>query len=211
MVAVSLNIESFVQILRRDVPYSETGFPLSLLPSGVTGADIFQVTSRVNTPGGELTGYEITLQTPFTFLPEPFEGFGTVLNYTSIESEFEYITNATTGATVTQPLVGQSPTSYSATLYYERGPFQARVSGVYRDEYLTLVPAQNGNDVEGKAEQFNVDFSASYSLTDNFSFSFEALNLTDQYDERWINSARKNSNNYEHTGREFVVGFRYNY
>ncbi|WP_239590857.1 TonB-dependent receptor [Vitreimonas flagellata] len=207
----SKEIDSFVQRLRRNVPYSDTGFPLDLLPVGVTGADIFEVTSWLNSPGGDLTGYEITLQTPFSFLPAPFSDFGTVLNYTSIESEFDYITDPNTGNTVTESLVGQSPTSWSATLYYEHGPFEARVSGTYRDEYLTLVPAQNGNDVEGKAEQMNVDFSASYDVNERLTFSFEALNLTDQYDERWINTQRKNSLNYEHTGREFVVGFRYNY
>lgn len=207
----SKDIDSFIQRLRRNVPYSETGFPLDLLPSGVTGDDIFQVTSWVNTPGGLLTGYEITLQTPFTFLPAPFDEFGAVFNYTSIESEFDYVTSVTTGAMVTQPLVGQSPTSWAATLYWEHGPWEARVSGTYRDEYLTLVPAQNGNDVEGKAEQLNIDMSASYDFNERLTFTFEAINLTDQPDERWINSVRKNSNNYEHTGREFVAGFRYNF
>jgi TonB-dependent receptor len=204
-------IGSFVQRLQTTVPYSTTGFPLSLLPPGVTGSDLFVVTSQVNTPGGDLTGFEVTLQTPFTFLKGPLEGFGGLVNYTEIESSFNYITNATTGASVTQPLVGQSPRSASATLYYERGPFEARVSGTYRDEYLTLVPAANGNDVEGKAEQFNVDVSLSYRLADNLTLSFEGVNLTDQFDERWISSQRQNSNNYEHTGREFVFGVQYTY
>jgi iron complex outermembrane recepter protein len=208
----SKEIDTFVQRLRRDMTFAETGFPLDLLPGGVDpNVDLFQVTSWVNTPGGDLTGYEITFQTPFSFLPAPFNDFGGVFNYTSIESEFEYITNPTSGATVVESLVGQSPSSWSATLYYERGPFEARVSGTYRDEYLTLVPAQSGNDVEGKAEQMNVDFSASYDVNERLTFSFEALNLTDQYDERWISTERQNSLNYEHTGREFVVGFRYNY
>lgn len=204
-------IGSFVQRLQQTLPYSATGFPLSLLPAGVTGSDLFLVTSQVNTPGGDLTGFEITLQTPFTFLTGPLEGFGGLLNYTEIESSVNYITNATTGASVTQPLVGQSPRSASATLYYERGPFEARISGTYRDEYLTLVPAASGNDVEGKASQFNVDISMSYDVSDRLTLSFEGVNLTDQYDERWINSRRKNSNNYEHTGREFVFGVQYKY
>ncbi|MFZ4122864.1 MAG: TonB-dependent receptor domain-containing protein, partial [Caulobacterales bacterium] len=179
--------------------------------AGVTPADLFVVTQFVNTEGGDLTGFEVTLQTPFSFLPGPLDGFGGLLNYTEIESEVSYIIDAATGATVTQPLVGQSPRSASATLYYERGPFEARISATYRDEYLTLVPAQNGNDVEGKSEQVNVDFSASYDLNERVSLSFEGINLTDQYDERWINSARRNSNNYEHTGREFVFGIRFSH
>ena len=73
------------------------------------------------------------------------------------------------------------------------------------------MPAASGNDVEGKADTFNLDFSMSYEINDNFAVSFEAINLTDQFDERWINSARKNNLNYEHTGREFVIGARYKY
>ncbi|TPW06016.1 MAG: TonB-dependent receptor [Alphaproteobacteria bacterium] len=69
-------IGSFVQRLRATVPYSATGFPTTLLPSGVTPDDLFAVTSFVNTPGGDLTGFEITLQSPFTFLKGPLEGFG---------------------------------------------------------------------------------------------------------------------------------------
>lgn len=207
------DIESFNQRLLRSIPYSETGFPNSLLPVGVTPDDIFNVTTFVNTPGGTLNGFEVTMQTPFNFdfIPEALHGFGGLLSYTEIESEFDYIVNVNTGATVTQPLVGQSPSSLAATLYYERGPFEARISSSWRDEYLTTVPAASGNDVEGKAATLNLDFSASYELSDKIELTFEAINLTDVYDERWINSQRQNSLNYEHTGREFVVGFRYRY
>ena len=37
---------------------------------------------------------------------------------------------------------------------------------LWRDEYLTTVPAASGNDVEGKAATLNLDFSASYELSD---------------------------------------------
>jgi TonB-dependent receptor len=207
------NIESFTQRLVRTIPYSETGFPNSLLGPGVTPADPFVVTNFVNTPGGVLNGFEVTLQTPFNFdfIPEQLHGFGGLVNYTKIDSEFDYIINPTTGATVTESLIGQSPSSMSATLYYERGPFEARISSSWRDEYLTLVPAASGNDVEGKAATLNLDMSASYELTDKIELTFEAINLTDVYDERWISSQRQNSLNYEHTGREFVVGVRYRY
>lgn len=216
IVAVALfdkDITDFVQRTRNGIPWSQTGYPDSLLPAGVTPAEIFDVTAWSNTPGGYLRGFEVSLQTPFTFLPAPFDGFGGQLSYTNVDSEIEYIQSATVSGSgfVTGPMVGVSPQSIAATLYYQAGPFEARVSAVSREEYLTLVPAQSGNDVEGKADSLNIDFSASYDLNDNFSVSFEALNLTDQFDERWISSQRHNSNNYEHTGREFVVGVRYKY
>jgi iron complex outermembrane recepter protein len=205
------DISDYVQRLRANIPWSQTGYPDSLLPPGVSNTEIFDTTAWGNTPGGYLRGFEISAQTPFTFLPAPFDGLGGQISYTNVDSEIAYIANATTvGSTyVLGPMVGVSPQSLAATLYYQAGPFEARVSGVGREEYYTLVPAQSGNDVEGKAETFNVDFSASYQINDNFSLSFEALNLTDQFDERWISSQRHNSNNYEHTGREFVIGFRY--
>jgi len=206
------DLESYVQRLRQIIPYNQTGFPTSLLTPPAVSTDPFNVLSFVNTPGGDLSGFEVTLQTPFTFLPAPFDGFGGQLSYTDIESEIQYVVGTGLNAPfVTAPLVGTSPKSIAATLYYENGPFEARISAVQRDEYLTLVPAVSGNDVEGKADIFNLDFSASYEISDNFAVSFEAINLTDQYDERWINSLRQNSNNYEHTGREFVVGLRYKY
>lgn len=207
------DIESFIQRRRQLIPYNQSGFPDSLLPAGVSNTELFDVTSFANTPGGDLTGFEVTLQTPFTFLPGFLADFGGLLSYTDIESDVAYVLNATAATTtfVNAPIVGQSPQSISATLYYENGPFEARLSGTSRDEYLTLVPAASGNDVEGKSDIFNLDFSASWDFSENFSITFEAINLTDQFDERWINSARKNSLNYEHTGREFVVGARYKY
>jgi len=62
-----------------------------------------------------------------------------------------------------------------------------------------------------KAESLNVDLSISYDIGDHVTLSFEGINLTDQFDERWINSERQNNLNYEHTGREFVFGARYRF
>ncbi|MFN4025733.1 MAG: TonB-dependent receptor [Hyphomonas sp.] len=208
------DIKSFIQRLRRtNVPFSETGFPNDLLPPGFGPDTPVTFTGWFNTDGGVLNGIEISAQTPFNFdfVPTFFQDFGGRISYSKIDSEFDYIINVNAGTTVTQPLIGQSPESLSTTLYYQRGPFETRISSTWRDEYLTTVPAGNGNDVEGKAGTLNLDFKASYRLSDNIDLSFEAINLTDAYDERWVNSERKNNLNYEHTGREFLIGVRYRY
>ncbi|MFY7853542.1 MAG: TonB-dependent receptor, partial [Brevundimonas sp.] len=137
------SIDSFVQTVRERLPFSATGFPNDILPAGVSPTTDVIFTSSRNTPGGDLDGFEITLQTPFTFLPEAFEGLGGLFNYTQVESEEEYIVSPTLGTTTRQPIVGQSPSSWSATLYFERGPFEARVSATYRDEFLIRVPGAN--------------------------------------------------------------------
>ena len=37
------------------------------------------------------------------------------------------------------------------------------------------------------------------------------INLTDQADDRWLNSTLNFSENYEHTGRQYYIGLRYTY
>ncbi|MDO8379097.1 TonB-dependent receptor [Phenylobacterium sp.] len=207
------DLQSYIQSSAATMPYSATGLPVSLLSTRNTPDTIFLVSQLLNTAGGELKGYELNLQGPFTFLPAPFDRFGGVVNYTHAESTVTYITDttATPAKSVTLPLVGLSPRSWNATLYYEDERFSARVSASYRDAYLIGVPGGNGNDVRGKNKTLNVDVSATYRLSDQLSLTFEGVNLTDQFEDRWISSERRNSEDYTHTGRQFFVGARYRF
>ena len=160
----------------------------------LTGNEVFDVHHPVNTEGGPLEGFEINYQQPFKFLPGVWSNFGTLLNYTYVDSKIDYVTSAT-GATppVENDLVNLSKNAWNATLYYEAGGFSARASAAYRDRYLTLVPAANAptiQDAEGTNETLNVDFSASYAINDNFTVSLEALNLTDECNDQFIDTTR---------------------
>ncbi len=203
------DIKSYIQNISETIPFRDTGLPATLLTGTNTLDTVFTVTRAANTEGGPLKGFEVSLQKPFTFLPAPFDNFGGIVNFTYVTSDIDYIV---AGRTVTEPLVGLSPKSYNATLYYEDEKFSARVSGSFRDGYLTQIAPGNGNDIRGKSSTFNLDFSASYEVTDQITVSFEAINLTDQFDERWVGTSdRKNAENYEHTGRQFFLGARYKY
>ncbi len=50
------NIGTYIQSLRINIPYNQTGLPRSLLPANFTGEEVFQVTTPVNTNGGKLSG-----------------------------------------------------------------------------------------------------------------------------------------------------------
>jgi TonB-dependent receptor len=171
------------------------------------------VTQDFNTEGGDLKGVEIGVQQPFTFLPAPFDGFGAILNYTYVKSDIRYVVapnvNPALEVTTIEPLVNLSPSSWNATLYFENDRFSIRGTAAYRDDFLRLVPGGNGADVSGKFETLNVDLSASVTLNEMFDLTFEAINLTDEYDDRWQSRARQNSESYEHTGRQFFAGFRF--
>ena len=49
------------------------------------------------------------------------------------------------------------------------------------------MPGRNGNDVEGTAATFNLDFSATYELQRQPARSpSKALNLTDEFQDQWV-------------------------
>ncbi|WP_305759891.1 TonB-dependent receptor [Brevundimonas sp.] len=158
----------------------------------------------VNTDGGDLDGYEISYQQPLTFLPGFLGNLGVLANYTYVDSQIEY-PNGTTNT-----LTNLSKRAYNATLYYEDDRFSARVSGTYRDGYLTQVPGRNGNAIEGVVDTFNVDASASYNVTDQLTLTLEGINLTDEVPTQYVGIYNLVSVHH-HTGRQFFAGFRYSF
>lgn len=205
LIAVSVfhkDIESFFQESAETlVPFSATGLPQSvagpispLRDALDAGLDpIVAVSQTENGSDASVSGIEIVYQQPLTFLP--VEGFGFTGNYTYVDSD--EITNI-------------SPVSYNATLYYENDKFDARISGSYRDAFQTRSPRSDGREERGVAETFNVDFASSYKINENFELSFEAINLTDEFEHQTFDRLELPTL-YHHTGRNFLFGVRATY
>jgi iron complex outermembrane receptor protein len=206
------DISTFVQTLRTIAPYNTLGLPLDLL-TGTTAlaTDDFEVTRPVNSEGGALKGIELNIQQDFTFLPGPFSHLGGLFNYTHVQSDIAYLTSTTPGApTVTNTLVGLSKDAANATLYYEDDRFSLRGSVSYRSGYLTAYPGSRGNTEAGTNETLNFDMQASYDITDSLQVSVEAINLTDEFDNRYVDATDRPWV-YSHTGRQVYLGLRYTY
>jgi TonB-dependent receptor len=205
------DIDTYIQSLVASVPYNQTGLPISLLPPNFTGTEVFAVTTPVNTQGGNLSGYELNFQIPFTFLPAWGRNFGTLLNYTYVKSKINYLVSPNSPITIQDNLLNLSPKSWNATLYYDDGRFSARASASYRDAYLQRVPGQNNNDVEGKNSTLNVDASVTYRVNKNWELTLEGVNLTNEVNDQFTSRARNSSVVYSVTGREYLLGVRYNW
>ena len=169
------------------------------------------MTTPINTNGGKLEGVELNWQQPFTFLPGAARNLGMLLNYTQVKSKIEYLVSPTAATTITDDLLNLSPKSWNATLYYDDGAFSARISGAFRSSFLTRVPGQNNNDVEGKNKSTNVDVSISYKLSQALELTLEGVNLTNQVNDQFISRARNSSVVYHVTGREYMAGVRYKF
>jgi iron complex outermembrane recepter protein len=222
------DIGSFVQTVRSTDNFAnnQLGLPNSValaacgtaIPDPTTCLDGWQFNLPVNTDGGDLKGFEISYQQPFSFLPGFFSHFGLILNYTGVESEIEYLSPPVIINNVPQPqttvkedLTGLSKSAYNATIYWENEIFGARVSAAYRDEYFTTVPGRNNNDVEGTAETLSIDFSATWTVMPDLDVTLEALNLTDEYQDQWVDTAGDRLSYYHHQGRQFLLGARYKF
>lgn len=204
-------IDTYIQSLRNSIPFNQTGLPQSLLPTNFTGNEIFQVTTPINTNGGNLSGFELNIQQPFTFLPGWGRNFGALFNYTHVKSKIDYLVAPTSTAVIRDDLLNLSPKSANATLYYDDGQFSARVSASRRSAFLTRVPGQNNNDVEGKNGSTYVDMSISYKLNDRLEFTLQGVNLTNEASDFFVSRARNDVVSYNVTGREFLFGARYKF
>ena len=158
-------------VVERYVPYDQSR------PAGD-----FIITTPVNGDKATITGFEANYQQPFSFLPAPFDGFGLLANVTvaNSSSTSTVVTNSTTGVTrqLTTRVQGQSPVSYNAILYYDKGSFQMRLAYHWRDDYLILLLGETEQRM--KQATGNLDLSVNWRLNDKLSFYVEALNLTSE-------------------------------
>ncbi len=225
------DIDSLVETVRTTAPFSANtsnlpdSVAISTCQASITGfnpndpaqvaacLDGWSISVPANTPGGSLKGSEISYQQPFSFLPAPFNNFGTILNYTYVDTKVKYFTllPGTPGANtsfVTNSLLNLSKNAANGTLYFDNGTWSARVSVAYRSPYLTNVPGQNLNDVEGTHSTLNVDFASSWNVSRNFQLTLEALNLTNQFQFQYVDSTGDRLSFYHQQGREVLLGGR---
>ncbi|MDP5031712.1 TonB-dependent receptor, partial [Paraglaciecola sp.] len=151
-----------------------------------------------NGKGSDLTGIEFNWQQPLDML---VEGLGFTANYTLVDAD--KVQASEDGPLLT--LDGLSETSYNLVAYYENDVFGARFAYNYRDGFVN-----NGTNYFGDGsftdEYSQLDFSASYNVTENVSIDFEALNITDEVLIQ-LNSLGINRG-LEDVGKRFTLGVR---
>jgi TonB-dependent receptor len=196
------DVDSFFQTSESIiVPYSQSGLPADLPPASSpletllsAGQDPdVEISQTANGGNAEVNGYEIIYQQPFFFLPDGWNNLGFTGNFTRVDSD---------------EIIGFSENAWNATLWFENDKFSARVSGAYRDPYLTRNPNSSGRDERGYDSTLNVDLAMAYRLNDSMDLTLEILNLTDQYENQLFDVADL-VYVHHHTGTEYIVGFRW--
>jgi len=209
------DIKTFVQRVTSQVPFNQLGLPVELLANTNTApTEIFTIGQPVNTPGGPLEGFEVNAQIQLDFLPGFLGNFGVLANYTHVTSTIQYVLASVNGVptvTTTADLIGLSKNTASGTLFYEDSKFSIRATGSYRDRYIRGIPASTGSDLQGNSPNLFVDASASYAVTDNIKVILEAQNLTDERNNLYIDSERKDTLFQTRIGRTFNFGVNFQF
>jgi len=158
----------------------------------------FLITRPYNADGGTVKGIELLFQTPFYFLPAPFDGFGVVANFSYIDSS----TAITDRRGASLPLEGLSKVNYNLIGYFEKDGFGARVAYNYRDKYFDSVGA--GATAIFFAPYRTLDASIRYEF-DKFTIFADATNLTNEVQRKYTETPEATSL-YAIQGRRFSAG-----
>lgn len=211
--------------------FTSTGLPASVLLSSspafinaeLQSEPIWDISTQVNAQNAKFEGIELGLQGPFRFLPGFLRNFGGIVNATFIRSNAQYTiplpNNEIVGgklkadpssAVFTNTFLGLSKRAYSGTLYYDDGRFSARASLTYRSPYITSTSG-NHQIFEGFDSYTEVDASLRYNLNNHVQLTADAINLTDEYRDRWVDIDAQRNYESNHFGRTFIFGVRYKY
>ena len=169
------------------------------LAGGVVAVDTpinveFQDTRERNGLSGSISGAEVAFQKTFD------NGFGGIVNYTYVNATQD---NAPAGDL---GFNGFTPHTFNATAFYEGDRLSARVSYNYRDGFL--VQENDQQSEPRQRESFaQVDFSASYELTDQFQVFVEGLNVFNE-DTRDFSRFSNRLLEYTRTGARYTAGVR---
>jgi iron complex outermembrane receptor protein len=150
----------------------------------------YVLTAPINS-SGTVKGVELAWQQPI------WENFGAYANYTYADGEED-------GG---GPLVGTSKNTYNLGAYYENDVFNARLSYTHRSDFYSGL---DRSTAFYQASVGNLSAALSYKINDNFSVSFDALNLNNPTLRYYALNKDQPRSMYQ-SGRQYYLNLRVNF
>jgi iron complex outermembrane recepter protein len=199
-------VEDFIVQTRENEEFTIAnagGLPVGGLITAPNTA-VFSVRRPRNAETAEVDGYELNLVHSFDWLEGFFSGFGTQLNATFVDSDATFSPDSTTTSFALEGLGD----SQNATVFYEQGPFAARVAYNRRERFLEFLVTPNyGGDPVFRRTFEQVDLRVSYNVTEAAQVFLEGINV---FDEEIITTGRFDDQvlDYIETGARWGFGVR---
>lgn len=172
------------------------------------GVEPVRVSSPRNAESAKIKGVEFAIQQAFTFLPAPFDGFGFNGNITWLDTEFTFLTAA--GPRVTG-LFQQPEITTNEAIYYQRGPFEARISHNYIGGQLDTINEANPNSDQYWKGRHVFDANVSWRFNNNFTVFVEGQNLSNTGRQEVTGPGRRYLQEWANYGRTYWVGVAMNF
>lgn len=160
------------------------------------------VETYINTEDTELYGFELSMQTAMQ------NGLVLTFNYTRTEGDNDLPADAT-GGQRTVPYFKQAKNTANASIGYDKGPWDIRLAGNYRSEYLDAL----GNDAlrdRYTDSHFQLDLTGRYTVNDNLTLTASAINLNDRPEYYYFGN-RNRLSQYDEFGATYTLGLRYQF
>jgi iron complex outermembrane receptor protein len=166
------------------------------------GDPVFEVSLLSNLESARVKGAELGVQQSFDWLPGIWSGFGVTANATLVDSDAELDVN---DVTQTFALEGLGD-SYNAVVFYEKGPFEARVAWNRRERFLRTAVGFGGEPTFVEPYE-QIDARASFALSKSISVFVEAVNLANERQQR-VGRYDNQILLLEETGPRYTIGMR---
>ncbi|HWU48689.1 MAG TPA: TonB-dependent receptor [Asticcacaulis sp.] len=215
------SIDGFVVYLPHMVHLDAAHDPFPHSTTGLSHANgySYNVSTPYNASNGKMSGLELGLTWFPKFLPTILDGFGVQASgtYLSTSQLLPNVDNSNTIVSYSKTsFYGVSPYSFNTTLAYDKGPFNARLSYVWRSKFLNRNEAAlfaNPIGVWRHAEK-DVDLQLTYNVNDRMSFDIDAINLTNEKQQEYYHfgsAGTAETTNFGTVliGRSVSVGFRW--
>ena len=194
-------------ILNQDQPFDFTGFPAPVLPGTDIASNVGFINTPVNGQGGDLQGFEFSVQVTGDIISEAIRDFGIVANYAYTESAVE------PDGQEEIKLPGLSEDVANVTLFYENEAFSARVSNRYRSEFLGEVSGFGGDrDFRTLQSESVLDAQIGYMFSgrlEGLSVVLQGFNLTDEPLGSFENEDGRFIRDNQRYGRSYMIGLSY--
>ncbi len=172
------------------------------------GVEPVLVSTPRNAEAAKIKGLEFAVQQAFTFLPSPLDGFGFNGNVTLLDTEFTFLTS--TGPRVTG-LFQQPEITTNESIYYQRGPLEARVSHNYIGGQLETINDANANSDQYWKGRHSFDASLSWRFAQRFTVFVEGQNLSNTGRQEVTGPGRAYLQEWANYGRTYWVGAAVNF
>jgi TonB-dependent receptor len=180
----------------------------------------FAVTRPENASNGVLEGVELGVVL-FPDLPGILDGLGAQGSLTILDSKQNIPLSDNAGNIIGQDessFFGVSDLSYNVTLAYDRGPVGLRLSYVWRKNFLANNEARLFANPLGvwRVPEKSLDFQLTYALTDRFGVTFDATNITNEFQQNYYRFDDVGGPEMFNLGttalpRTFALGLRYTF